>query len=137
MEREEDREEEGFSSGEGYESSREDWVPEKGEGEESSTDGEGDETKRKVVAMEGVKRKLQFMDEGRGRRGRRGNISKSRRIYSLGRGRGGNGEEEGGEIDEDLEEGGFDEGDPQEGEGEMADSSADSSPGGSRICLPP
>ena len=35
-----------------------------------------------------------------------------------------------------LEEGGFNEEDPQEGEREIADSSADSSPGGSRICLP-
>ena len=86
---------------------------------------------------EGVKGKLEFMDEGKGRRGRRGNISKSRRIYSLGRGRDRNWEEEGGEFDEDLEEGCSDEGGPQEGAGEMADSSVDSSPGGSRIFLPP
>ena len=53
--------------------------------------------------MEGVKRKLQFMDEGRGEEEGGGNISKSRRIYSLGGGgrKWGRG---GGEIDEDLEE---------------------------------
>ena len=92
---------------------------------------------RKLVDREGVKGKLKFMDEGKGRRGRRGNISKSRRIYRLGRGRDRNWEKECGEFDEDLEEGGSDEGGPQEGEGEMADSSVDSSPGGSRIFLPP
>ena len=41
-----------------------------------------------------------------------------------------------GELDEDLEGCGSNEGDPQEGDGEIADSSADSSPGESRICLP-
>ena len=59
---------------------------------------------------EGVKRKLEFMDEGgRGTRVRRGNLLKSSRIYSLGRG----GTEIGkrrGELDEDLEEGGSNEG---------------------------
>ena len=49
-EREEgDREEEGYSSGEGYESSGDDWKPVEGEREESSTDGEADEGRRKLV----------------------------------------------------------------------------------------
>ena len=85
-EREEgDREEEGYSSGEGYESSGDDWKPVEGEREESSTDGEADEGRRKLVDRGGVKRKLEFMDDGKGRRGWRGNLSKSRRIYSSGR----------------------------------------------------
>ena len=127
------KKEEGSSSGEGegegegwqseeIQSSGEDWEPGR---EEEGTDSEEREARSKKKGAERVKRKLEFDQGERGRRRERGNKVKSRRLYSVGRGRGRD-EKEGGYVSSGAEGGGPSEGDTEESGGDDASSSGPS-----------
>lgn len=115
----------GEEEGEGWESedlqsSGDDWEPGREEGTDNSEEREV-ETKKK--GTERVKRRLEIDKGDRGRRMERGNLVKSRWLYSLGRGRD---EKEGGYVSSGTAGGGSNEGDSEESGGDDASSSGPS-----------